>query len=61
MNALLFSLVDGVLASYVVTAEHVVTLSDMTPRRRDAWAQIAEAERDNLGWWRSLWPLGGGA
>ncbi len=61
MHAILFALVDAVLASYVVTAEHVVTLSDLTPRRRESWAAIAESERDNLGWWRSLWPLGGGA
>lgn len=53
MTPALFALVDAVLAAH----------------QRDCWRMTAvlggrsawKAAMQDVGWWRSLWPLGGGA
>ncbi|AAK94368.1 hypothetical protein Mx8p33 [Myxococcus phage Mx8] len=61
MNALLFALVDAVLRCKAIElsaeAASCHRFGNMSPRMvRRAWTAC-----DRLGWWRSLWPLGGGA
>lgn len=45
MSALAFALVDAVLCEV-----------ECRPLNHNTWEQA----RSRIGWWRSLWPLGGG-
>ncbi|GHG79825.1 hypothetical protein [Comamonas sp. JC664] len=59
MSRLLFAVVDSLFERDVQRADRVSAQHARSPSRCAYWREVAEATRAHLGWWRSLWPIGG--